>query len=168
MYEMRASTQLTVVTLVRRDTTKTRHTNVCLYMRGMTYVHLVSRLIVGGQREGGDDVGIFTHGACTQQARWSTNRDDGERGGRLRRGVGVNRLRVSRLSNAQGIRVRIRGLVPCRAEAQAEAQHQQCHWTDQQVARPGHRALPWNRWHPSVIDSASILRRHHPREFPDE
>lgn len=74
----------------------------------------------------GSDGRILTH-ARTQQARRSTDRDDGERGGCLRRGVGVNRLRVSRLSNAQGIRVRVRGLVPRRAEAQAEAQHQQRH-----------------------------------------
>jgi len=107
----------------------------------MTYVRrLVSR---GGERRGWTtDVGgrILTQGACTQQAR-STDRDDGERG-RLRRGVGVNRLGVSRLSNAQRVRVRIRRLVPCRAEAQAEAQYQQHHRAEQQVTRPGHRALP--------------------------
>lgn len=52
----------------------------------------------------------------------STDCDEGE-GGRLRRGVGVNRLGISRLSNAQGVGVRVGRLVSCRAEAQAEAQH---------------------------------------------
>lgn len=90
---------------------------------------------------------------------WSTDRDDGERG-RLRRGIGIYRLGVPRLSNTQWIRVRIRvRLVSRRTETQAEAQHQQRHRADQQVTRPGHRALPWNRWHPSVIDSMIPLRR---------
>lgn len=49
---MRARTQLAVVTLVRRDTNKNipRKRATCLYMRGMTYVHLVSRLDPDGRR----------------------------------------------------------------------------------------------------------------------
>lgn len=50
----------------------------------------------------------------------STDRDEGE-SGRLRRGIGVNRLRVSRLSNAQRISVRVGRLVSRGAEAQPEA-----------------------------------------------
>lgn len=65
----------------------------------------------------------------------STDRDEGE-GGRLRRGIGVNRLRVSRLSNAQRIGVRVGRLVSRGAEAQPEAQHQQRHRAYQQIARP--------------------------------
>lgn len=105
-----------------------------------------------GFADGGSRTHVRMARARNRRA-WSTDRDDGERG-RLRRGVGVYRLGVPRLSNAQGIRVRVRvGLMPRRAEAQAETQHQQRHRADQQVTRPGHRALPWNRWHPSVIDS---------------
>lgn len=65
----------------------------------------------------------------------STDRDEGE-GGRLRRGIGVNRLRVSRLSNAQRIGVRVGRLVSSGAQAQPEAQHQQRHRAYQQIARP--------------------------------
>lgn len=91
--------------------------------------------------DGGSPIHVRRARARNRRAR-STDRDDGERG-RLRRGVGMYRLGVPRLSNAQGIRVRIRvGLVSRRAEAQAEAQHQQRHRADQQVTRPGHRTLP--------------------------
>lgn len=65
----------------------------------------------------------------------SADRDEGE-GGRLRRGIGVNRLRVSRLSNAQRIGVRVGRLVSSGAQAQPEAQHQQRHRAYQQIARP--------------------------------
>lgn len=102
-----------------------------VYMCAITYVYLVSHRDVGGRQAmvvvpaATTFAYLRTAHARNRRATRSTDRDDGERGGRLRRSVGVNRLRVSRLSNAQGIRVRIRGLVLRRAEAQAEAQHQQ-------------------------------------------
>lgn len=122
------------------------------------FVCAMTHIRTSASRTTGRVTHIRTARARNRRA-WSTDRDDGECG-RLRRRIGIYRLGVSRLSNAQRIRVRVRvWLVSCRTEAQAEAQHQQRHRADQQVTRPGHRALPWNRWHPSVIDSTIPLRR---------